>query len=126
MSFSTDLNYVMTNDSSLLSYCDGGILYENLPENFEITKDWIVYSFNKVSQKDCLFSKSAYTEYNIFVEIVSTDTYKVEVINDYIVKYLNNTTYNGIHDISFIGDSHASDLDRNLYINTLNFNALYL
>jgi hypothetical protein len=95
-------------------------------DNFEITKDWIVDWFNKVSQADCINGKANYVNYSIFVEIVATDTHKQETINDHVVNYLNNATYNGIHDITFVGDSHASNLDKNLYINTLIFNAIYI
>ena len=126
MSFSVDLNYLMTNDPSINEWCDGGIQYENLPENFELTKDWIVYSFNKTNQGSCLNSSRAYTEYAIVIKIVSQDTFKLETMNDYLIEYLDGQTYNGIADILFTGDSHTLDLDKNIYMNTLNFNALYV
>lgn len=126
MSFATDLAYLMTNDSSLNSWCDGGIHYENLPENFEITKDWIVYSFNKTGQNSCLDSQASFTEYAVIVKIVGNDTVEVETVNDYLVEYLNGNSYNGIQDIIFTGDIHTLDLDKNIYMNTLNFNALYV
>lgn len=116
----------MTNDVSLSAWCDGGIHYENLPENFEITKDWIVYSFNKTSQNSCLDSTPSFFEYSLIVKIVARDTVKLETVNDYLIEYLDGNSYNGIQDILFTGDVHTLDLDKNIYMNTLNFNVLYV
>jgi len=126
MSFVTDLHYIMKNDSSLNTYCVGGINFENLPENWEIIKDWIIYSFNKASQQNCMNSSEVFTTYNIVLKIVATDTLKLETINNYVVDYLNNKTYNGIQDINFVSDIHTLDLDKNIYMNTLNFDAIYV
>lgn len=126
MSFATDLQDVMTNDSSINAYCEGGIHYENLPENFEITKDWIVYSFNKDAQQSCLGSTQPFTKYNIAIKIVATDTIELEKINDRLVTYLNGKTYSGIQDILFVGDQHSMDLDKSIYMNTLQFDAIYV
>lgn len=116
----------MNNDASLNAWCDGGIHYENLPENFELTKDWIVYSFNKINQGSCLNSAPMYIEYALIVKIVARDTVKLETVNDYVMEYLDGKEYLGIQDILFTGDSHTLDLDKNIYMNTLNFNALYV
>lgn len=126
MSFSRDIAYLMNNDASLNAWCDGGIHYENLPENFELTKDWIVYSFNKINQGSCLNSAPMYIEYALIVKIVARDTVKLETVNDYVMEYLDGKEYLGIQDILFTGDSHTLDLDKNIYMNTLNFNALYV
>ena len=125
MSFSIDLNTLMTSDPSLNAYANGGIHYENLPENFEITKDWIVYSFNKSSQDFCLGSSPAITRYNVYIKIISTDTVRCEAMNDRTVAYLNGNTSGNIQDIRFVSDDHSVDLDKNIYMNSLNFEVLY-
>lgn len=125
MSFSTDIMYIMNNDASINSYVDGDILYENLPENFELTKNWIVYSFNKTNQFSCLGSNAAITEYNLIIKVVATDTLELETISDRLVAYLNGNEYNQIRDLVFVGDNHTLDLDKKVYMNTLNFNCLY-
>jgi len=125
MSFSTDIKYIMDNDTSINTMIDGDILYENLPENFEITKNWIVYSFNKTNQISCLGSSAAITEYNLVVKVVGHDTLEVETISDRLVIYLNGNEYNQIRDIVFVGDNHSLDLEKKIYMNTLNFNCLY-
>ena len=126
MSFSTDLYYLMHNDASLNAWCNGGIHYEHLPENFEITNNWIVYSFNKVTQANCLNSPHSFTTYSIVIKIVATDTLQLELINDYTVHYLNGKSYGGFEDIVFTGDDHTLDLDKNLYMNSLSFTAQYI
>jgi hypothetical protein len=125
MSFSTDLNYLMTNDPSTSAYCTGGIHYENLPDNFQITKDWIVYSFNKSSEAFCMGSKGAYMEYTIYVKVVAGDTLNLETISDRLVDYLNGNEYGEIGDLLFQSDNHTSDLEKGIYMNTLTFTAFY-
>ena len=125
MSFSTDLQYLMNNDASLNSYIDGGIHCENLPENFELVKNWIVYSFNKTGQQTCMSGGTAIMQYRLTVKIVATDTLELETMSDLLVQYLNGMTYGNIADILFVGDNHTLDLDKRIYMNTLDFDCLY-
>lgn len=125
MSFATDLNYVMKNDASLNEWCSGGIYYENLPENFDIGKSWIVYSFNKVSQNSCLNSTPSFMTYALAVKVISNDTLIVEKINDRLVAYLDSNSYGNIYNFEFNGDNHSMDLEKNIYMNSLLFNVFY-
>jgi hypothetical protein len=125
MSFSRDLKYLMNADSSTTAYATGGIHYENLPENFELSKNWIVYSFNKNSLTSCLSGSSLFTTYNIIVKVVTTDTITLENMSDRLVTYLHSSFYGGIQDIIFQNDNHSMDLDKNIYMNTLQFTSIY-
>ncbi len=125
MSFATDLSHIMSADTSLNSYCNGGINYENLPENFDLTKNWIVYTFNKTSQDSCLGSDAAIMRYTVVIKILSPSTETLETINDHIVNYLNGKSYNGIKDFLFTSDNHTLDMEKRVYMNTLQFNVLY-
>jgi len=125
MSFATDILHLMTNDTSLNTYCDGGIKYEYLPENFDLDLDWIVYSFNKTSAISCMDGDIAFTNYAFSVKIISTSTEDLETISDRLVDYLHGNEYGGIIDIIFSGDSHTLDLEKRIYMNTLNFDCIY-
>ena len=125
MSFSQDINYLMTNDPSLNEMCNGGIYFENLPDNFNIERTWIVYSFNKSAQESCLGGSVSYTTYDLSLKVVGTDTLEVETINDYLVNYLNDQAYNGIMQINFRFDNHSLDLEKGVYMNTLEFEVYY-
>jgi len=127
MSFGTDLNTVMQADASLSSYCNGGIYYENLPDNFDLTKNWMAYSFRKTEQQDCLAGiKNVYTTYSIITKVIATDTNTLETISDHLVDYLNNKEQGGIKDTWFLGDNHTIDLEKNIYINSLDFRSYYI
>jgi len=126
MSFATELYTLMHADASLNKLCTGGIHYEHLPENFELSNTWVVYTFNKASQSNCLGTPNVFTEYTLIVKIVANDTLLLEYINDYITDYLNNYSGDKFEDIIFVGDDHALDLDKNLYLNTLTFNVTYI
>ena len=126
MSFATSLNTIMTGDASLNAYCDGGIRYENLPTNFEIVKNWIVYSFNRDTAQNCMSGNSVFSKYNLAVKIVATDTLVLETIGDRLTEYLEGTASTDAIDFSFVSDNHTLDLDKKIYMNTLQFDVLYV
>jgi len=126
MSYSADINTLFLADASLVAYCDGGIYYENLPDNFDLTDTWIVYSFRKNDQTNCLDSKNVYTTYQITVKIVASDTLVLETISDYLVEYLNDNEQGGIKDIWFTNDDHTVDLEKQIYMNSINFDSYYV
>ena len=59
MAYQDDLYHIMTSDTSLNTLVNNRIFFETLEENYDITKDWIVFSFRKASQVDCINSKNA-------------------------------------------------------------------
>lgn len=125
MSFATDVNTLMQ-DASLVAYCDGGVYYENLPDNFDLTENWLAYSFRKTEQVNCLDSKNVYTQYTLTCKIVAFDTKTLEDISDYLVDYLNGKTQGDIADIWFTGDNHTIDLEKQIYMNSCDFDSFYV
>lgn len=126
MAYQDDLYHIMTSDTSLNTLVNNRIFFETLEENYDITKDWIVFSFRKASQVDCINSKNAFTNYIIFVRIISPSTETTKQLSDYIQDMLNGKEYNGIQDIWFINDTHSFDLDKDQYSNLLEFNSIYI
>ena len=126
MSFGSNFNTIIQGDSSLTGYCTGGIYYENLPDNYSLTKNWLVYSFQKSEQTNCLDSKNAYTTYALTCKLVCHDTGTLETISDYLTTLLNGSTEDGIQDITFRGDIHSVDLEKGIYINSLDFDSFYV
>ncbi len=124
MSFSTDLNYIMTHDASLNSYCSGGIEYEKIPEDSDLDSTWIVYSFAKQSPISDVNGTIFMNKYSVTIKLITNDTAELELISDYLTNYLNNKTYNNILDTTFIDDLHSLELEKNIYMNTLNFEML--
>lgn len=126
MSYGSDLNTIMTGDSSLNALCDGGIFFENLPDNFDLTDAWIVYSFRRIGQQDCLTQKNTFTSYAITAKIVTYDSVLTETISDYLANYLNGISQGGIMDIWVTSDNHQIDLERGVYMNSLDFESFYV
>ena len=104
MSFATDLYGLMTADSSLNSTINGGINYENLPDNFDLSKKWILYYFRRTDQIDCMSIKNAYAQFEISVMIIVQNTTDLENLSDYTITYLNGKNAGGIIDINFTGN----------------------
>lgn len=130
MSFATDINTVLTSDASLNSYADGGIHYENLIDNWlaETNDDvWIVYSFNKNEQADCLNSKNLYMVYSLTVNVIQRNTNDMlDIITGRLLTYLNNYSSGNIIDIGFIRDGGFFDQQKLIYVNTLEFQSIYI
>ena len=126
MSYGKDINTLFLADASLVAYCNGGIRYENLPKEFDLTKSWIAYSFRKNDQTDCLNSKNAYTTYQITAKIVAPDTNTMETISDHLVEYFNGNSQGDIVDIWFTSDDHQVDLEKRIYMDSLNFDSFYV
>ena len=130
MSFATDINTVLTADSSLNSYADGGIHYENLIDNWLAETDddvWIVYSFNKSNQTDCLTSKNLFMTYDLAINVIQRNTNtQIDIITDRLLNYLNNYEAGSIIDIAFIRDQGGMVQQQGIYTNTLDFQCTYI
>jgi len=124
MSFATDLYAVMIGDASINTEIDGGIHYENLPDNFDLTKKWIVYHYNGREQIDCMKGSKLYEIKDLNVTLITQNTEDLTSISELIKDYLNFTEYGTIMDINFTGDGHTFDQEKNIYMNTLNFDVM--
>ena len=124
MSFQSDIYSIITTDPSLNAAVEG-IKFENLSENYDITKDWVVYSFKKASQVDCL-QDTAYSLYSIYIRIFSPDTIKLNALGDYIQNLIDDNSSGRIQDIEFISDEHNVDIDKKQYSIALEFSAIYV
>ncbi len=126
MSYGTDINTLMKADASLNAYCNGGIYFENLPDSFDLSENWIGYSFRKSDQINYMNSDNAYTTYTIVAKVIASDTATLESISDRLVTYLNNKNQGGIVDIWFNSDNHTMDLEKQVYMNSLEFDSFYV
>ncbi len=126
MSFQSDFRTLIVADSSLNTALNNRIFFENIEENYDLTKDWVVYSIKKNEQSDCMNSKMAYLTYTIYLRILSTDTEKINSLGDYIQNYLNHKEQGGIQDIWFINDSHTIDLEKGQYSILQEYRAFYV
>ena len=123
--FQNDLYTLMTSDSSLNTAMQGRIYFENIEENYDLNNDYIVYSFRKTSQQDCLNSRNLFTNYSIYVRILSKSTITINSLSDYIQNFLNGQSYGNIQDVWFLNDNHTMDLQMGQYSILLEFGAIY-
>lgn len=124
MSFSTEIRNLITSTTDISSHVDG-IYYENLPDNYDKEKTWIVYSFNINNTEKCLNGSSLFKTYNLYIKVVTQDTLKLETISDIIINYLDGNGTLHIVDVIFQGDDHTMNLEEGIYMNTLQFNVIY-
>lgn len=124
MSFTTDIKYIMTNDTSL-NALTGGIYYEHLPEQADLENDYIVFTYNKTEQTNVFGKRDVISDYTLNVIVISTSPYRLSLLSNMIIDYLNNTKYGGIKEIYFMSENRTKDLDEGIYLNTIEFNSFY-
>lgn len=126
MSYGTDIKALFDADSSLNAAVQD-VNYEHLPDNFDLTKDWVVYSFRVSGQSDCIDNKkNVFQNYELVVRVISDSTFKRESLSDYIVDLLNGNSYGGIKDIFFTSSSPTMDQEKAIYANSLTFDSVYV
>jgi len=130
MSFATEIYDVMTADTSLNSLVDGGIHYDNLIDNWlgdTSDEEWVVYSFRKSDQANCVRSKNVYMTYALTVIVIQRNTNtQIDTITDRLISYLNNHESGHIVDIGFKNDQGGFNQQQSIYTNTLEFECIFL
>jgi hypothetical protein len=127
MSFQTSLYNILSSDTSLNSLVNG-VYFDNLPANFDLTKDWIVYNYSEAERVQTLSFNNVLTYYTVFVKVVSKDTNKLLKISDEINKYLTEYRTNNYLNIDFVSDSHQNGVvdDMDIYENSIEYRIAYI
>jgi hypothetical protein len=124
MSFGTDIYATMIGDTSINAQVNG-IYFENLPENCDLTKTYIVYSFKKEIGISTFVDQDLLSNYILYVNVITTDNDSLLSLSEYIQDYLTSIVNISIRFIDFVADSHSLDLEKNIYENRLEFNVIY-
>ena len=110
MSIVNDLRTVMTNDPSINLMVNGGIYFKHLPEDFDITKNYIAYDFNISGGEICLNGVNAYNTYTISITITSTDSVVLNTISELLIDHLTGISTNNFVDIQLVSESKITTL----------------
>lgn len=124
--FGSEFYNLISKDASLNELCSK-IFYEKLPDSYNLTDKWIVYTFRKIAQEDGLNAvKDFYSTYTIYIQVQDKMTDTLEILCNSITNLLNGASSGNISDIWFVNDNHQVDLDNNTYVNTMEFAAYYV
>lgn len=125
MSFKSDLKNILVNDASLMSSIEN-IHYEHLDHNFDLTKNWIDYTFRISDQVNCLGGQKIMQNYEIILRVIVPDTDERNNISNYVIDLLSGNINGDIKDIRFVNSSPGEDLEKKTYFNTLSFDSVYV
>lgn len=126
MSFGYDIYSLITADASInIMTSGGGIYYLHAPDNFDLTKNWLIYNFNISEIIDCLISDLSNRKYELFVKVICDKSDTLETLSGYVMEYLNGNSIGNIDEIRFVRETHSMDLEKNVYVNVLEFNLIY-
>ena len=124
MSWATDILSVMKGDASI-NAATAGIYYEHLPDDADITNDYIVFTYNTDEIIDTLGEKDTLRIYELNVIVISQSPNTREYLTELLISYLENKAEGGISEISFLSDIRMKELDENIYINTMDYQCFY-
>ncbi len=125
MSFKADFNTAINADANLNSLVDGGIFYQNLPDNFSLNDAHIVYSIELLESVDVISKKAVLENYNVELAIISPDTEERENILSVLNNYLVNYSDASILDVINQGTSDGADGEKDIYTEIVNYNIFY-
>ena len=128
MSFASELSTIM-NANTTINKLVAGIYRDTLSNDFNVNKNWIIYSYKKGTGIGVLSDKEAIKVYSVYVEIYTSKAATTESISSQIVTYLTNYTSTTFRDISFVNETHAiGGVDKSndiAFITLLEFDILY-
>ena len=127
-SFVSDFKTIIESDASINASVTGAIKFGHLPEDFDISKVWVVWDYKVSEQANTLSQNNCFTNYTISITVTATDTVVLNNLCDLIVNYLNRINTRNFPDIYLITDSKITTLTKpkNIYQNALEFNAIHL
>jgi hypothetical protein len=124
MSFATDLHTLLTSNTSL-NNAVGGIYYQILPDNVNITASNIVYQFNQLDSLDYLGKNNEMDIYVVSIIIVCADTLVLDTLTTLIRSMLDNHMTIKFRDIKFEGSDTEMEGERGQYIGQLKYRITY-
>jgi hypothetical protein len=122
--FAIDIYNKMNGNSSINSLVSG-IYFENLPDDSDLTKNWIVYTFNQINSISTLSIKNQLSEYNLQTNVLSPNNNTLNNIANQLNTYLLSVIDTSVRDIYLKDDQHSKDQEQGIYVNTLNYYVIY-
>lgn len=126
MSFISDLKTLLTSDTSTNNFATGGIK-EHLPVNYDITKNWVTYSYVETENLNTLDYNDIGASYVVDVLFISPIIGSIQTLTPTFHNYLINYRDDHIKDISLVeAEEIYIDVERELYYQTIRYEVLYL
>lgn len=119
--FLDDMRDLIVADASIAARYGTRIYFQLLPGEIDKDQVWLRWGFTKSSDVTCMGGGTAYTNYNLFFDILSKSINDLPLMGDEIISNLNGITYNGIMDLRFQNDVYSNYQEKDIYMHTLNF-----
>jgi len=128
MSFISDFKNIIESDTSLNTLITGDIKFDHLPEDWDITKNWLAWNYRISEQIDTLAENNNFSRYSIAITVTSIDSVVMNNICNVLKNYLNTKQTDKFIDIRFLSESKITTLSRtsNAYQDSLEFEAIYV
>jgi hypothetical protein len=126
--FINSFKTIIEGDPSINALLTGGIYFVHLPDNFDISKTYLVWDFRVNEQFNTMDIKNFYSVYTVQVTVTSTDSVLMNNISDLVSEYLNNATSSNFLSIRKLTDNKLTTLakPKNTYQNSLEFNIVFI
>ena len=128
MSFLSDFKTIIEADGSINAYVTGGIKFGHLPDDFDISKTWLVWDFKLNQQFDTMNFNNSYSAYGVSITVSANDSVVMNNLSDRVVDYLNGKSTSNFPDIHMVSDNKSIVLSKpySTYQDQLEFDTIYV
>lgn len=127
MSFATSINTLLQSDATLNAALLDDDLGEtriyayHLPNNLDVSKSAIVFTYKKDEGVDVLEAKNVLEKYTLYVIVVAGDPVSTETITALVHAFVDTHSDANLLDITYEDESNGQNEERDRYFKTLEF-----
>lgn len=127
MSFATSINTLLQSDASLnaaLLDADSGLtnIYAyHLPDNLDVEKSAIVFTYKKDEGVDTLDAKNVLEKYTLYLIVVAGDPEDTETVAALVHAFVDTYSDSNLLDITYEDEVNGQNDERDRYFKSLEF-----
>lgn len=125
MSFGTDIYSKLSGDTGIAAIVDTGVFHHNAPDNYDITKSLVVFTYKMIEGISSLEEDNILEEYQLTVLCISPDTDILDSLTAAVRSCLDTYSSTTIRDIIFLSDSITMDASKERYMKSLEYKIIY-
>lgn len=131
MSFATSINTLLQSDAALnaalLDSARGEtrIYAYHLPDNLDIKKSAIVFTYKKEEGVNTLDAKNVLEKYSLYLIAVAGDPITTETISDLVHAFVDTYSDSNLLDITYEDEVNGQNEERDRYFKSLEFTIWY-
>jgi len=125
MSFGTEIFTMIKDDSGVIAAVGSNVFGHKLDDNFDQTSSGILITYNREAGEHSLDKDNVLEIYSLYLTLISPNTETIETIESAIRTLLDDYSSSTIRDLVLEGDTNTPDLEKEQYMKTMRYKAIY-